>query len=49
MKWEFINRNLKLSQLQNDTRLKIYITILYYELYFTDAKLGQIENRIYIW
>jgi len=41
-----INRNLKLSQFQKNTRWKMYIIILHYELYYMDVKRGQLENRI---
>jgi len=41
---EIINRNLKLSQVQKHTRLKIYNTLAL--LYYTDVNLAQLQNRI---
>jgi hypothetical protein len=40
-----LKRNLKTPQFQQHTGLKIYIIIiLHYKLYYTDVKLGQLEN-----
>jgi hypothetical protein len=41
-----INRALKPSQVQKHIRLKIYITLWHYLVHYTDAKPGQLENRI---
>jgi hypothetical protein len=40
-----ISKTLKFSQVQKHNRMKIY-DFWHYQLYNTDAKLGQLENRI---